>query len=207
MDSRVFISPSHFPGYESWPIYLLVPLACCVLTGVSMTVLLRHTSWRASLCLATVVDAVILVLGVSILHADVGMIITTLFAAVASAALCLPHVLQADVSDGCIINLRIFTGLSVTGVLIYIMKDATSPAARSAGVILFTAVMSIGLLLGELGLARHVQAKSTGLSQQAVLYSGAGVLTLAVLVGSLGPIAAGASLLIVCAVMAFVLMP
>ena len=124
------------------------------------------------------IDAVILVLGVSILHADAGMIITTLFAAVARAALCLPHVLQADVSDGCIIDLRIFTGLSVTGVLIYIMKDASSPAARSAGVILFTAVMSIGLLLGELGLARHVQAKSTGLSQQAVLYSGAGVLTL-----------------------------
>ncbi|GMA59788.1 DUF4129 domain-containing protein [Alicyclobacillus fastidiosus] len=194
-------------AHQSWPVYLLVPLICCICTGVAMTVILRFASWRKALILATVVDLVLLGASEVILRAPVGMAIATLFGAVASAALALPHVLQADVGDGCIINLRIFTGLAVAGVVIYILNDVSSAAARSASAILFTVVMSIGLLLGELGLARHAQAKSTGLAQRAVLYSGAGVLTLAALVGGLGPIAAGATILILLAALAFIVTP
>ncbi|MFB5192054.1 DUF4129 domain-containing protein [Alicyclobacillus fastidiosus] len=194
-------------AHQSWPVYLLVPFICCICTAVAMTAILRLAPWRNSLLLATVVDVVLLGALELVFRAPVGMVIATLFGAVGSAALALVYVLQADVGDGCIFNLRILTALAIVGVAIYLINDVSSAAARSPSFILFMVVMSIGLLLGELGLARHVQAKSTGLAQRAVLYSGAGVLTLAALVGGLGPIAAGAAILVVLAALAFVITP
>ncbi|GEO24266.1 hypothetical protein AAC03nite_00510 [Alicyclobacillus acidoterrestris] len=194
-------------NHQTWSSDLLVPLAVCVLGGLVMARSVATRPWRVSLIFSTVTTIVLLIVGEITFHIPTGMAVATLFAGIASAALCLPHILQGEVGSGCITNLRIFTGLAVANVLVEWFSQLSAPTTPSPSTILFTVVISIGLLFGEVALARHVEAKSTGLTQQATLYTGAGIMTLAVLVAGLGPMVAGIAGLIIFAILAFVISP
>lgn len=194
-------------NHQTWSADLLVPLVVCVFGGLVMAWSVAARSWRISLIFSTVTAIVLLIVGGIALHIPTGMAVATLFAGIASAALCLPHVLQGEVAAGCIINLRIFTGLAVANVLVEWFSQLSAQSTQSPSTVLFTVVISIGLLFGEVALARHVEAKSTGLAQKATLYTGAGIMTLTVLIAGLGPIVAGIAGLIIFGILAFVISP
>ncbi|WAH38369.1 DUF4129 domain-containing protein [Alicyclobacillus dauci] len=202
-----FVAMTFAWTHQSWHIYQISPLLSNLVAGVTMTGLMKRLHWRTALTLSILAGLLVLIVLGVLLSTPLGMTIVTAFTLMVSAGLALPYVLQVDVGDGCVLNLRFMSAIAAVGVIIYVLNDAPLPSSVTPLNIVFTLVMSVGIMVGQLAFTRHVQAVATHLNQDSLVMSGAGVLTLALLFGSVGPFVAIGATFAICAVLALILLP
>lgn len=202
-----FVATTFGWSHRAWFAGLLIPCIACLLAGIVMTSLLKRAGWQRALVTSIAVGLVFLIFGAVIMHIPLGLTIITAFCLFIASGLALPYTLQVDVGDACVINLRLFTAISVVGIVIYVLNNAFATDVRNPLTIGYTLVMAIGLIAAELLFARHVQSISTRLSQKSLRYAGAGVLTLAALAAGLGPFALVLGAFVAAVILSAVLIP
>lgn len=194
-------------NHAAWHWYLLTPLLSCLAAGFLTAGLLANRPWRAAVMISIICGVVVLIVSALLLFAPPTMSVVSVFAVILAAVLTLPYILKGDLGDASVFNLRVYSVLAIVSIIVFSLNDAGLAAARTPLNILFTLVLSAGLVIYQLAIARHVQAKMTMLSQNSMLYSGVGVLTLTALIGAIGPIAAIAIAFGACILLSLIFVP
>lgn len=186
---------------------LLFSLFACLTSGVVTARRMTPTGWRFAVVAGVISGLVMDAAGLFVAPVSYSMLAITVFCIILTVALLLPYQLQPETGDGCLIVLRYFTAISIICVVIFLINDASFNHGRNLEEIGLTLLLSIGILVGELVFARHVQTISTKINSGGMRASEIGMLTLGILASAFGPVATVVGVVLVTAAIAGILFP